>query len=114
MVTRGKTGIFKPKVLIAEYIEVEPPNVREALKCEHWVRTMAKEYNALMANDTWSFVDAPSNKKVIGCKWIFKITCNSDSSIARYKARLGAQGFHQQANIDYTETFGTVVKPTTI
>lgn len=114
MVTRGKAGIFKPKVLIAEYIEVEPPNVKEALKCVHWIRAMNEEYNALRANDTWSLVDAPPNKKVIGCKWVFKIKRNSDGSIARYKARLVAHGFHQQADIDYTETFSPVVKPTTI
>lgn len=27
-VTRGKNGIFKPKVLLTEYVEQEPPNVK--------------------------------------------------------------------------------------
>lgn len=75
---------------------------------------MKEEYNALLVNDTWSLVDIPSDKRVIGCKWVFKIKRNSDGSVARYKTRLVAQGFHQQADLDYTETFSPVVKPTTI
>lgn len=82
MVTRGKNGIFKPKVLLTEYVEQEPPNVKEALKCDHWVKAMKEEYDALIANETWSLVAPPANKKVIGCKWVFKIKRHSDGSIA--------------------------------
>lgn len=35
MITRGKSGIFKPKVFIVDYKEVEPPNVQEALRHDH-------------------------------------------------------------------------------
>lgn len=114
MVTRGKNGIVKLRVLLTEYIEHEPPNVKEALKCSHWVKTMNDEYNALLANKTWSLVSPPTDKRIIGCKWVFKIKRNTDGSIACYKARFVAQGFHQQAEIDYIEIFSPVVKPTTI
>ena len=48
------------------------------------------------------------------CKRVYKLKLNSDGTIARYKVRLVAKGFYQQAGIDHTKTFGLVVKPTSI
>lgn len=112
--TRGKSGIFKPRVLTVTYDETEPPNAREAIKYPHWKQAMQLEYNALIANHTWDLVPSSSHQKIVGCKWVFKIKRNSDGSIARYKARLVDKGFHQSADVDYTETYSPVVKPVTI
>lgn len=67
-----------------------------------------------MRNCTWSLVPFPTNVNLVGCKWIFRIKRRSDGSIERHKARLVAQGFSQEAGIDYFDTFSPVIKPTTI
>ncbi|KAL5819857.1 hypothetical protein ACOSQ4_023699 [Xanthoceras sorbifolium] len=68
----------------------------------------------LLTNNTWSLVEQPRNRKVIGCKSMFRIKRNPDGSILKYKARLVVKGFNQDAGFDFTETFSPVVKPATV
>ncbi|KAL5829698.1 hypothetical protein ACOSQ3_019166 [Xanthoceras sorbifolium] len=44
MVTRSKSGIFKPKVLLAEGSSSEPTTASQALKDPKWAAAMAEEY----------------------------------------------------------------------
>eukprot|EP00873_Tetraselmis_striata_P002664 jgi/Tetstr1/422928/TSEL_013708.t1 len=53
-------------------------------------------------------------RHAIGNKWVFKVKANSDGSVNRFKARLAAQGFSQQAGVDYHATFSPVVKLSTL
>lgn len=111
MQTRAKSGIFKPKVLLAHY---EPTSVKQALADPNWLAAMKEEYAALMRNNTWTLVNLPPGRRAIGCKWVFRLKENPDGSINKYKARLVAKGFHQQEGFDFNETFSPVVKPVTI
>lgn len=80
----------------------------------HWLQAMKEEYKALIDNKTWNLVPAKQNMNVIGTKWIFKVKRKSDGTVERYKARLVAQGFKQQENIDYGLIYSQVVKSSTI
>ena len=111
MVTRNKDGTRRPKVYIASK---EPTSVAAALQDLNWKQAMEDEYLALMRNGTWSLVDLPLGRKAIGCKWVYKVKENPDGTVNKYKARLVAKGFHQVAGFDFSETFSSVIKPTTI
>ena len=119
MQTRSKSGISKPiskfcyKAVI-DYTFTEPPTYKIASTYPKWCEAMDAEFQALQRQQTWSLVPAPPNVNLVGCKWVFKLKLNSDGSISRYKARLVAKGFHQQAGIDYHETFSPVIKPATV
>ncbi|KAG8480057.1 hypothetical protein CXB51_025173 [Gossypium anomalum] len=114
MVTRSKAGIFKPKVLTAEAADFEPYFIGEALAHPDWKVAVQDEFDALLANSTWDLVSPPPGRKVIGCKWLFKIKRNPYGSVSRRKARLVAKGCSQAPGCDFIETFSPVVKPTTI
>ena len=75
---------------------------------------MQVEFDALCRNSTWDLVSPQSSQNVVGCKWVYRIKRNTDGTIARYKARLIAKGFHQRPGVDFHETFSPVVKTTTI
>ena len=51
---------------------------------------MQREIQALETNGTWVVEDLPTNKKALGCKWVYKIKYNSDGTVERYKAQLGS------------------------
>ncbi|CAN6727389.1 unnamed protein product [Malus baccata var. baccata] len=75
---------------------------------------MQEELKALDQHNTWSITKLPIGKKVVGCKWIYKLKFKSDGSIERHKARLVAQGFTQTYEVDYKEMFAHVAKMNTV
>ncbi|PRQ17953.1 putative RNA-directed DNA polymerase [Rosa chinensis] len=95
-------------------IQKEPTSFLQAVKCLQWREVMHKEIQALRSNHTWSLVSLPSNKRPIGCKWVYKIKLNPDGSVERHKARLVAKGYNQIEEVDYRETFSLVAKLTTV
>jgi hypothetical protein len=75
---------------------------------------MDEEMAALDANVTWELVVLPKDKKIIRCKWVYKVKHNAYGSVSRYKARLVAKGYAQTYGIDYEETYSPVAKMTIV
>jgi hypothetical protein len=72
---------------------------------------MEEEYATLMSNDTWDLIPHPHNTNVVTNKWIFKHKFKADGTLEGYKTRWVLRGFMQRPEVDYDETFSTVVKP---
>ncbi|PKU70166.1 Retrovirus-related Pol polyprotein from transposon TNT 1-94 [Dendrobium catenatum] len=121
MVTRSKTGSLRPTTkfnLLHLYNQPntspDPTNYSEASKHFEWRQAMANEFLALQKQGTWTLVKPPPNASILGCKWTYKTKRHADGTIAMHKARLVAQGNHQQYGLDYMETFSPVEKLPTI
>jgi histone deacetylase 1/2 len=125
MQTRFKNNIYKPKTLSTKHpfqsallatspASKLPTTYLQASKDPKWVSAMEEEICALRNTNTWTLVPSHPTQNIVGCKWVFRIKYKPNGTVDRNKARLVAKGFHQQAGIDYSETFSPVAKPVTI
>jgi Reverse transcriptase (RNA-dependent DNA polymerase) len=71
---------------------------------------MHEELMALDKNRTWELVSLPSDKKVVGYKWVFTVKQTPEGKVERYKIRLVAKWYSQTYDIDYDETFAPIAK----
>lgn len=52
--------------------KIESKKVKEAFIDPNWIMTMQEELNQFKRNGVWFLIERPSDKNVIGTKWIFK------------------------------------------
>ena len=69
---------------------------------------MKDELKFMKDNNVCDLIKSPKGKKLIECKWVFKIKRDSNENIERYKAHLVAKKFTQREGIGYKETFSPV------
>ena len=93
---------------------MEPIGVEEAMQNRKWLLAMQEELCMIEKNHTWQLVPRPSNRKVIGVKWIFRTKLNANGSINKHKARLVVKGYAQAFDVDFSKTFGLVARLDTI
>src|SRR6266702_1733812 len=103
-------------ILAAETAEaeaLEPRTLAEAKRRPDWPlweNAIAEELATLKTAGTWRLEESPPRANVIGSKWVFKAKKDAAGNIARYKARLVAQGFSQIGGVDYNNTYVPVAK----
>ena len=69
----------------------EPESYVEASKDGNWRATMEEKMHTLTENETLDMVDVSKGVKPIGCRWVYKVKCNTEGSVNRYKAWLVAK-----------------------
>jgi hypothetical protein len=129
MTTRLKTSSLKPKsffdfhlynvtkhplILLHSVLKDSEPSCYTTAAGDPRLReAMRHKFEALVSNGTWTLCPRPGSHNIKN-KWVYKIKQKPDGSIERVKARLVAKEFQQQCEIDYTETFSPITKPSTI
>ena len=89
------------------------PILEEALsspEAPQWLQAMLEELNSIDANGVWELSPAPSNRRVLGSRWVLAVKRDAQGNVERYKARLVVQGFGQQFGFDYDETYSPVIR----
>ncbi|CAB0013250.1 unnamed protein product [Nesidiocoris tenuis] len=106
---------FKDYVMMADH--QKPQTYREAMQtgeAAQWKAAMDDEIKSLIQMDTWELVDLPPGKKLVDCRWVFKVKIKANGEFDKFKARVVAKGFSQIPGIDYKEVFSPVVRYDTI
>ncbi|GMF23042.1 unnamed protein product [Phytophthora fragariaefolia] len=90
-----------------------PRSLKEALRGPHreqWKQALELEYDSLIENGTWRLVPLPPGRKALPCHWVLVVKYNADGSVERFKARLVAQGNHQEYGVDCDEVYAPVAR----
>ncbi len=76
-----------------------------------WEIVMRVEFNSLVENQIWDLIKRFNIKQnVIIDRWTFRLKCDRDDNSQRYKVRWVAHDFKQRHEVDFDETFVSVVK----
>ena len=68
---------------------------------------MDDEMDSFKKNDTYELVPRPTEKTIVGGRWIYSKKGNNDET---FKARYVAKGYSQKEGIDYNETFSPTAR----
>ena len=71
---------------------------------------MQDELNQFEKNKVWHLGPRPSDRSIIGTRWVFRNKLDEYGTLVRNKARLVVKGYNQQEGIDYNETFAPVAR----
>jgi len=89
---------------------MEPKNVYEALTDFDWIVAMQDELHQFERNQVWHLVPKLKDRIIIGTNWVFQNKLDEQGTVTRNKAQLVIQGYNQEEDIDYEETFTPVAR----
>ncbi|XP_058827438.1 uncharacterized protein LOC131687372 [Topomyia yanbarensis] len=73
----------------------EPTTYAQAISCpdkEEWIAAMDAEYESLVSNDAWEFVNPSPACNIVGSKWVYNRKLDANGKFERMKAKLLAHG----------------------
>ncbi len=85
----------------------DEPTYRDAMagpEKDNWLAAMKDELTRINKMGTYELVEHPRNANIVGSVWALRKKRDEHNNVAKFKARLCAQGFSQVPGIDYTQT----------
>jgi hypothetical protein len=100
--------------LITDQQSDEPQILKDAMQRPDWSKwhdVMKRKFNSLVENQTWDLIRRfDTNQQMIIERWTYKLKKNRDENLICYKTRWVAHDFKQRYEMNFDETFASVVK----
>jgi hypothetical protein len=96
---------------------IDPLTYNQAMRSPEaasWNSAMKAELDSVGSTGTWIEVVTPQDRRLVGNKWVYKTKRDASGNIAKFKARIVAQGFSQVEGVDFDETFSPVARLTSL
>jgi hypothetical protein len=79
------------EVYVSEEIQMEGDltSVEEAIRSAYsskWLEAMEDKIRSMSINKVWDLEEISKGAKIVGCKWVYKMKCDSKGNIERFKA----------------------------
>jgi hypothetical protein len=81
---------------------------------QNWKAVVETVMSFSKKNNTWILSKLPTNRKSIGCMWVFWIKKTDHGQIVHHKVRLVVKGYTWKHRVHFNDTFVPVVKFTSI
>ncbi|KAG5864800.1 hypothetical protein JTB14_009894 [Gonioctena quinquepunctata] len=85
----------KKEVEIKNYLKLEeydePKTFEEAMEMRNrrkWMKAMEDGIESMRECQAWELVKCPGDKRIVDCKWIYKIKSDPSNGTIRYRTRL--------------------------
>lgn len=76
----------------------------------NWINSMKEELHQFEKGKVWYLVPKPIDRTFIGTLLVYKNKTSEHGNTIRNKERLVVQGYNQEEEIHYNETFAPVVR----
>nr|GEV73423.1 hypothetical protein [Tanacetum cinerariifolium] len=81
--------------------------IKEAMTDPTWIDSMQEELLEFKRLDVWVLVPALDTIKPLTLKWLFKNKHDEENTVIRNKTRLVVEGYRQEEEIDFEESFAS-------
>ncbi|GJR42153.1 retrovirus-related pol polyprotein from transposon TNT 1-94 [Tanacetum coccineum] len=86
----------------------QPKNIKEEMLDHGWIESMQDDLHQFKRLNVWELVPRPTDRNIIGVKWICKNKTNAENTVIRKKSRLVAKGYREEEGI-YLEKSSALV-----
>ncbi|GJS83676.1 retrovirus-related pol polyprotein from transposon TNT 1-94 [Tanacetum coccineum] len=88
----------------------KPKNFKQAMPEPSWIDAMQEEIHEFARIQVWELVPCLDKVLLIKLKWIYKVKTDEFGRVLTNKARLVSQGFRQEEEINFKESFEPVAR----